>query len=86
MYRIRPGGLTYPIAFARAGPWHVHLYLGRYAEAESQLKRALAIQDNTFGPDDPELAILLNILVETYRRQGWHPKALGRQSHLVQLF
>ena len=48
---------------------------GRYAEAESLIKRALAIKEKALGPDHPYLARRLNNLAELYRAQGQYAKA-----------
>ena len=48
---------------------------GRYAEAEPLSKRALAISENTFGPEHPEVAFHLSNLAVLYWSQGRYAEA-----------
>ena len=48
---------------------------GRYAEAESLYKRALAIDEKALGSDHPDFASDLNNLAELYRTQGKYAEA-----------
>src|SRR5438552_1240834 len=43
---------------------------GRYAEAIPPAERALAIQENTLGPEHPLLATTLNNLALSYKAKG----------------
>jgi tetratricopeptide (TPR) repeat protein len=43
---------------------------GRYAEADSLYKRALAIWEKAFGPDDLNVATVLENMAELYRKMG----------------
>ena len=43
---------------------------GRYSEAADVAKEALAVTEETFGPDHPNVAISLNKLAELYIYQG----------------
>ena len=49
--------------------------LGRYAEAEALLKRAVAILEKSQRPDHPPLWTSLNNLAVVYASQGLHSKA-----------
>ncbi len=42
----------------------------RYPDALSVTEEALEVAENTFGPDDPKVAISLNILAELYVIKG----------------
>jgi len=48
----------------------------RYADAERSYRRALAIGEDALGPDDPEVALVLNNLAVNYKRQDRIPEAL----------
>ena len=48
---------------------------GRYAEAESLIKRALAIKEKALEPDHPFLARRLNNLAKLYKAQGRYAEA-----------
>jgi Tfp pilus assembly protein PilF len=43
---------------------------GKYRTAEWRFKRALAIAERAFGPNDPEVATLLNNLGVLHKSQG----------------
>jgi tetratricopeptide (TPR) repeat protein len=49
--------------------------MGRDAEAEPLLKRALAVDEKALGPDHPETAVVLNNLSALYRAQGQYAQA-----------
>ena len=53
------------------------LYVKRreYYWAEPLLRRALAIQQKTLGPEDPEFILTLNNLAQLYQEQGYHGEA-----------
>jgi CHAT domain-containing protein/Tfp pilus assembly protein PilF len=53
----------------------VYRELGRYAEAEPLLKRALAIDERVSGPDHPEVASDLSSLALLYHVQERYPEA-----------
>jgi tetratricopeptide (TPR) repeat protein len=53
----------------------IYVKLGRYAEAEPLLKRALAIQEKALGPDHPDVAESLNNLATLYAEQGRYAEA-----------
>ena len=55
---------------------------GRYADAEPLLKQALAIQKAALGPDDPDIAPVMNNLAGIYRELGRYAdaEALYRQA------
>ena len=48
---------------------------GRYAEATSIAKEALAIRERALGPDHPDVAVSLNNLAQLYRAEGRDPEA-----------
>jgi tetratricopeptide (TPR) repeat protein len=48
----------------------VHIYLARYPQAETNLRRALDIQERLLGPTHPGLAEYLNDLAGVYHNQG----------------
>ncbi len=48
---------------------------GRTAEAEPLLKRSLAIDEKTLGPEHPEMATSLNELALLYQAQGRYAEA-----------
>jgi tetratricopeptide (TPR) repeat protein len=48
----------------------VYTALGKYAEAEPFLQRALAIWEKTLGADHPYVAVGLNNLAQLYYEQG----------------
>ncbi|MDQ3566421.1 MAG: tetratricopeptide repeat protein, partial [Pseudomonadota bacterium] len=49
--------------------------VGRYAEAQPFLEKALAIREKALGPEHPDVAANLNNLAELYRTQGRYEKA-----------
>ena len=49
---------------------------GRYVEAESLYRHALAIQEAVLGPDHPDVAASLNNQAGLYHAQGRHELAL----------
>jgi CHAT domain-containing protein len=53
----------------------VYGHLGRYAEAEPLLKRALAIREKSLAATDPQVATALSNLAELYRAQGRYAEA-----------
>ncbi len=48
---------------------------GKYVEAEPLYQRALAISENSLGPEHPHVATSLNNLAELYRAQGKYVEA-----------
>ena len=48
---------------------------GRYAEAEPLLKRSLAVEEKSLGPDNPDLGPALNNLALVYEDQGRYAEA-----------
>ena len=46
----------------------------RLAEAEPLMRRALAIDEKSFGPDHPDVAIGLNNLASCFRPRTGFPK------------
>jgi tetratricopeptide (TPR) repeat protein len=48
----------------------------RYADAEQTYRRVIAMREATLGPDDPEVAQVLNNLAVTYKRQERIPEAV----------
>jgi tetratricopeptide (TPR) repeat protein len=48
---------------------------GQYSQAESLLKRSLAIYEKALGPNHPDVATSLNNLAELHRTQGQYSKA-----------
>jgi tetratricopeptide (TPR) repeat protein len=48
---------------------------GEYAEAEPLLSRSLAITENAYGPNHPNLGATLSILAEVDRNQGKYSEA-----------
>jgi eukaryotic-like serine/threonine-protein kinase len=52
-----------------------YMDLGLYAESEAQLKRALDLQSNTTGPDDPQTISISRSLGDLYRLRGKNPEA-----------
>ena len=48
---------------------------GRYAEAETFFKRALAITEKSLGPDHPNVGVILNQLGLLYATQDRHAEA-----------
>ena len=49
----------------------------RLAEAEPLMRRALAIDEKSYGPDHPKVAIRLNNLAELLGRRTGSPKPNG---------
>jgi CHAT domain-containing protein len=49
--------------------------LGRTAETEGLLRRSLAIREQRFGPDNPDVAQSLHMLADVYREQGKYDDA-----------
>ncbi len=43
---------------------------GKYAQAEPLYKQALAIKEKVLGPDHPDVAIVLENMVEFYKKIG----------------
>ena len=58
------------LATSLNGLAEVYRAQGKYPDAESLHKRALAIREKTLGPNHPAVAQSLNNLVEVYRAQG----------------
>jgi len=58
---------------------------GRYPEAETALKRALAMWPELLGPDHPDVAVCLDSLVRHYRMQRKWPEAEEFASQSVEL-
>ena len=65
------GATTEPINLARQ-----YATQGKYKEAESLYKRALAASQKTLGPDHPNIAIILNDLAGLYRDQGKYTESV----------
>lgn len=49
---------------------------GQYAQALTQLQRALAIREKALGPDHPDVATSLNNLASLHKAQGQYAEAL----------
>jgi hypothetical protein len=47
----------------------------RYTEAESVLKRSLAILKKAYGPENPDVIAVRRSLVNVYRKMGWEQEA-----------
>jgi tetratricopeptide (TPR) repeat protein len=54
--------LRSPVAVSLQSLAVLYYHEGRYADAEPLYKRALAIREKAFGPDDPQIATSLNSL------------------------
>jgi tetratricopeptide (TPR) repeat protein len=52
-----------------------HIAQGRYAQAESLYKRALAIREKAFGSDHPDVAASLENMAALYRETGREAEA-----------
>jgi len=52
-----------------------HIAQGRYAQAESLYKRALAIRENAFGSKHPITALSRSCLASLYALQARHKEA-----------
>ncbi len=59
---------------------------GKYAEAESLLKRALAILEKALGPEHPRVATALNNLALVYKAQGRYTEAEPLQKRALAIF
>ena len=59
----------------RSTTWPACYALGRYAEAEPLLKRALDINEKALGPDHPSVGSSLSNLAELYRAQARYAEA-----------
>ncbi|CAM9235730.1 unnamed protein product [Ectocarpus sp. 12 AP-2014] len=55
---------------ARARLAHVLMEQGKYGEAKALYMRSLAVEEQAYGPDHPNVAIHLNNLAELLRNQG----------------
>ena len=78
----KSGQAYYAIQVSLLGPDHpdvassvtnlarLYVDLGRYADAEPLLKRALAIWEKALGSDHPDVALSLNNLAVLYSNQG----------------
>ena len=58
---------------------------GSFAEAEECFRRALEIGDRTFGPENPDLIILLNDLTRLYLKQSAYSSAEPLLLRLLEL-
>ncbi len=58
---------------------------GSFAEAEECFRRALDIGDRTFGPENPDLVILLNDLTRLYLKQSAYASAEPLLLRLLEL-
>ncbi len=73
---IEQESLTFPEAARLLDQAGFYLYeQGQYPEAEPLLKQAVAIRDQTLGPEHPDIATSLNHLAELYREQGKYAQA-----------
>ena len=63
------------LATSHNGLAEVYRAQGRYAEAESHHKRALAIREKTLGENHPDVATSLSGLALVYRAQGKYAEA-----------
>jgi tetratricopeptide (TPR) repeat protein len=54
---------------------HVYIDMGRFEEAEVQLRRAIEIRTGLHGEDHPDLARNLSNLADVYRRLERYPEA-----------
>ena len=52
--------------------------MGRYGEAEPQIKRSLAIREKVLGSDHPDVARSLNNLADVQQHLGFYEDALDR--------
>ena len=59
---------------------------GRYAEAESHYKRALAIHETALGPEHPNVGVTLTYLVELYAVQGRYAEAEPLMARVETIF
>ena len=63
------------LAASLLGLGELYLHRRRYAEAESLLKRGLAIREKALGPEHPDMAGSLNNLAALYDDQGKYAEA-----------
>ena len=63
------------LAASLLGLGELYLHQRRYAEAESLLKRGLAIREKALGPEHPDVAGSLNNLAALYDAQGRYVEA-----------
>ena len=63
------------LAASLLGLGELYLHQRRYAEAESLLKRGLAIREKALGPEHPDVAGSLNNLAALYDAQGKYTEA-----------
>ena len=63
------------LAASLLGLGELYLHQRRYAEAESLLKRGLAIREKALGPEHPDVAGSLNNLAALYDDQGKYAEA-----------
>jgi len=59
---------------------------GRYADAEALTKRALAIYEEMFGQNHPDVALALHALANVYAAQGKYIEAQRLQERAVAIY
>src|ERR1035438_6524901 len=87
--------IVYRIALDRYGPTHpfpasvlddlaqMQRNLGRYGEAERNLKWGLALREKAWDPDDPKIADSLERLVDLYQDMGRYEEAYPLEKRTV---
>lgn len=64
----------------------IYQEMGRYAEAEIVLKKAMAIQQKIYGKSHPEYALSLMNLAMVYAMQGGNEKAVDMLKESMQIY
>jgi hypothetical protein len=65
-----PLGVRYQSSFDSQHSWHLLQATNRLAAAEPLMRRALAIDEKSFGPDHPDVAAALNNLAQRSLHRG----------------
>ncbi len=74
------------LAASLLGLGELYLHRRRYAEAESLLKRGLAIREKALGPEHPDMAGSLNNLAALYDDQGKYAEAEPLVKRVLAIF
>ena len=74
------------LAASLLGLGELYLHQRRYAEAESLLKRGLAIREKALGPEHPDVAGSLNNLAALYDDQGKYAEAEPLVKRVLAIF
>ena len=74
------------LAASLLGLGELYLHRRRYAEAESLLKRGLAIREKALGPEHPDVAGSLNNLAALYDDQGKYAEAEPLVKRVLAIF